>query len=459
MSSTALRLSSQAVARVLLVSNEPVGRTMAGPGIRYRQFALELADRFEVTLVTPNEPDEELPGVQLVRAHDLGYRRFGQFVESFDAVVAQQLTIATMERLARRGTRVVYDLYDPLLFESLAFHQGDGDASAYAGSLSRAVMLKQILALETGSAFLCASDRQRDLWLGVLSSLGRIGFDQYTADPPLARLVAVVPFGIDPEAPYAEISAIKGVLPGIDQDSRVLLWGGGVWNWLDPLTPIRAVAELAKRRDNVHLVFLGVRHPSARIPEMAMAQAAVDLAGQLGVLDSKVHFNFDWVPYAERARFLLDADLGVSAHFDTVETRFAFRTRLLDYLWATLPSVVTRGDALGDRIGERGLGRTVGFEAADEWVEAIDVLLDDAEAHRLAKERIADEREAFLWPRVVEPLADLLTGPLPPARYPPKVVGSLLEYGWTALTGTMRRRGLRGTAREIAGVLRRPDVP
>ena len=52
------------VARVLLVSNEPVGRTMAGPGIRYRQFALELADRFEVTLVIPNEPDEELPGVQ-----------------------------------------------------------------------------------------------------------------------------------------------------------------------------------------------------------------------------------------------------------------------------------------------------------------------------------------------------------------------------------------------------------
>ena len=65
-----------------------------------------------------------------------------------------------------------------------------------------------------------------------------------------------------------------------------------------------------------------------------MAQAAVD-PRQLRV-DSKVHFNYDWVPYAERARFLLDADLGVSAHFDTVETRFAFRTRLLDYFWVHL---------------------------------------------------------------------------------------------------------------------------
>ena len=39
---------------------------MAGPGIRYRQFALQLADRFDVTLVVPNEPDDDLPGVRLV---------------------------------------------------------------------------------------------------------------------------------------------------------------------------------------------------------------------------------------------------------------------------------------------------------------------------------------------------------------------------------------------------------
>ena len=86
-------------------------------------------------------------------------------------------------------------------------------------------------------------------------------------------------------------------------------------------------------------------------------------------------------------------------------------------------------------------------------------LLDDPEEYGLAKQRIAAEREAFLWPRVVEPLADLLAGPLPPARYPPKIVASLFEYAWAALAGTVRRRGLLGTAREVAGVLRRPDVP
>jgi glycosyltransferase involved in cell wall biosynthesis len=431
---------------------------MAGPGIRYRQFADQLARRFDVTLVIPSDPDDDLPGVRVLSAPKLGHRGFGRLADSVDAVVAQQLTIATMERLARRGTRVIYDLYDPLLFESLAYHQGDHNGQKYAGPLSRAAMLKQILALATGSAFLCASHRQRDLWLGVLSSLGRIGFDEYAADPSLERLVAVVPFGIEAEPPRAE-TALKGGFAGIGGDHRVLLWGGGVWNWLDPLTPIRAVAELAKHREDVHLVFLGIRHPSPRVPEMAMAQSAVDLSAQLGVLDSKVHFNFDWVPYAHRARFLLDADLGISGHFDTVETRFAFRTRLLDYLWAGLPSVVTRGDALGDLIGERGLGRVVGFEAVDEWTEAISGLLDDSEEYRLAGQRITDVREAFLWPRVVEPLADLLASPLPAARYPPRIVGPLFEYGWAALVGTIRRHGVRGTAREVVSVLRRPDVP
>ena len=447
------------MARVLLVSNEPVGRTMAGPGIRYRQFALELADRFDVTLVVPNEPEDDLPDVNVVHAQEYGYRRFGDLVTSHDVVVAQQLTIATMERLARHRVRVVYDLYDPLLFESLAFHQGDRNGATYAGSLSRAAMLKQIIALATGSAFLCASERQRDLWLGVLSSLGRIGFEEFAADPPLGHLVTVVPFGIDAQPPQASAGAIKGVVPGIGPDDRVLLWGGGVWNWFDPLTPIRAVAELAKQRDDIRLWFLGVRHPSPRIPEMTMAQAAVDLSRELGVLDSHVFFNFDWVPYHERARFLLDADLGVSAHFDTVETRFAFRTRLLDYLWAGLPSIVTRGDELGDLIGERSLGRSIGYGAVDEWVEAIAALLDDPAEYAAAKARIAEAREAFLWPRVVGQLADLLESPLPPARYPPRLAGSLFGYAWAALTGTVRRRGVRGAAREVAGVLRRPDVP
>ena len=135
-------------------------------------------------------------------------------------------------------------------------------------------------------------------------------------------------------------------------------------------------------------------------------------------------FNFGWVPYAERAAYLLDADLGVSAHLDTVEARFAFRTRVVDYLWAGLPVVATRGDALAELVAERGLGRAVGYGDVDGWVEAIEELLDDERARETTLEHVAQVRDELAWSRVVEPLARLLA--LPGKRPPSRLAGVLV---------------------------------
>ena len=167
-------------------------------------------------------------------------------------------------------------------------------------------------------------------------------------------------------------------MPGIGADDKILLWPGGIWNWFDPLTVIRAVHEISLRRDDVRLYFLGVKHPNPEIPDMAMAGEAVALADELGLRDRVVFFNFGWVPYAERGRYLLEADVAVSAHFDDIETRFAFRTRFLDCLWAGLPIVTTRGDTLGELIVAGGGGSAVDVGDVDGWVEALEILLDDA---------------------------------------------------------------------------------
>src|SRR5690606_1607098 len=140
---------------------------------------------------------------------------------------------------------------------------------------------------------------------------------------------------------------------------EVLLWGGGIYDWFDPLTLIRAVAELEKDHPRLRLVFMGLEHPNQRIPLMGAAKRAVQLAEELGVAGRSVIFNRDWVPYEERAGFLLDADIGVSTHLDHVETAFSFRTRILDYLWAGLPVVSTAGDGFAPIIEEHGLGAVV----------------------------------------------------------------------------------------------------
>ena len=445
--------------RLLLVSNDEVGAQMAGPGIRYYQFARQLSDRFDVTLVVPTAPQETLDDFEVLQAADWRGRRFRTLANRFDVVVAQTLRTWTMKALARADVRVIYDLYDPFLIGNLGYHAEEDVSRRLRYVAFRAPALLQQIALATGSAFICASERQRDFWLGMLGALGRIDPEVADADPNLRDLIDVVPFGLEPDPPVATVPAIKGVVAGIEAGDKVLLWGGGIWNWFDPLTPIRAVHELSKRRRDVKLFFLGVKHPNPGVPAMAMTGRAVDLAKELGLYERFVCFNFGWVPYAERANYLLDADIGISSHPDTVEMRFSFRTRLLDYFWAGLPSVATQGDVLSDLVREQNLGRTVGFGDVPSWTAAIEELVDDHDELAHVRSNVERAREQFTWPRVVEPLARLASLPGGAVQPPGNVAALTYRYLGAGLETVVRRNGLRGGARDVYRVLRRPPVP
>ncbi len=119
--------------------------------------------------------------------------------------------------------------------------------------------------------------------------------------------------------------------------------------------------------------------------------------------DSHVIFN-DWVPYEERALYLTEADLGVSTHHAHLETRYAFRTRMLDYLWARLPIVCTDGDYFGDLVRDSGLGRAVAPGDPDALAAAIGDMLDNPDARLTAREHLGAVAAAMTWEQVVEPL-------------------------------------------------------
>jgi glycosyltransferase involved in cell wall biosynthesis len=138
----------------------------------------------------------------------------------------------------------------------------------------------------------------------------------------------------------------------------------------------------------------------------AAASRAREHARERGLYGTRVHFNDDWVPYADRGRWLLEADLGVSAHLDHLESRFSFRTRILDCLWASLPVVCTRGDALADIVEGRGLGATVAPGDAEGLASACLDLLDDPQRHETTCAAIAAAALDFRWSTVAQPLVD-----------------------------------------------------
>ena len=436
--------------RVLMWSTDPVGERMAGPGIRYHRLSTELAQRFDVTLAAPGEGIPDAP---------YAFRRVESAAADAEAeaevVVAQSLPLDLIRRFRRNGARLVFDLYAPALVETAAnLAEEQGAVRVGYGD----VVATTRVALLLGDGFLCASERQRDHWLGALAALGRVSPDVYAEDPTLRSLVAVVPFGLDPFGPGAG-PRVKGVLPGIAASDRLLLWGGGIWNWLDPLTVIRAVGRLAERRSDVKLLFLGLAHPSSAVGAMSMADRAVALAGELGLEGSSVFFNRFWVPYDERLEWFAEADFGVSAHHDSLEARLAFRTRLLDHVAAGTPVVVTRGDVLADLVEARGLGRTVGPGDVEGWVDALGELLDNVHAHTAARKAVAAAQEELAWARVVEPLAELIERVAASPRRSSAGRGALIRAGMTLARSSLERRGLRQTvaaaSRSVSGGRRR----
>ena len=62
-----------------------------------------------------------------------------------------------------------------------------------------AILAVQNAQLDAGDFFICASEAQRDFWIGTLHSRGRINPRTYADDPTLRRLIDVVPFGLPDE--------------------------------------------------------------------------------------------------------------------------------------------------------------------------------------------------------------------------------------------------------------------
>jgi glycosyltransferase involved in cell wall biosynthesis len=395
--------------RVLVVSAEPVGERMAGPAIRAVELARTLTGACEVTLAAP--APSSLAGVpfDLLEAGPADFDELAQAMARHDVVVAQRLPAQLLRRLARLPARHVADLYNPLPVEALEAAAGAPAASARRSQRhSGRATLSQLAAADF---VICASERQRDFWLGAMAVNGLLDVDSYRRDPSYRAFVDVVPFGVGERPPLASEPVLKGVWPGIGADHRVLLWTGGVWNWLDAITPIRATERLRDDGLPVHLVFLGLGRPALepdRIP--SAAGAAVAFARERGLEGSCVHFNDGWVPYEERGAYLLEADLAVSAHHDHLESRFSFRTRVLDHLWAGLPTVATEGDSLADLIEHRGAGATVGAEDDEAFARACRELLGDEERLERAGEAARALAATLRWSETARPLIEYCRG-------------------------------------------------
>jgi len=416
--------------RVLVITGAEIGTRMAGPAIRAMAIAKVLTgDGHDVVLATTSTLDLDCSpdACRVIALRPGDDAAFAALEREAQLIVFQGHAMEQFPALAWTDRVIVADAYDPMYLEML--EQGREQPRATWDLLvrSRVALLNQ--QLSRADLVLCASERQRSLYLGQLAALGRISPTTYEHDPYLERLIAVAPFGLDAEPPRHAHAVLRGVVEGIDDDSRILLWGGGIYSWFDPLALIRAVNALAARQPRTKLVFLGTKHPG--VEPMGIVKDAIQLADELGALGRSVVFIEGWVPFEERGSFLMEADAGVSTHHAHVETEFSFRTRILDYLWAGLPMVVTTGDTFADLVEAERLGIVVpaGDEKALE-VALEKVLYNEAFA-RATQKRVKVVRRRFEWEHTLEPLRRI-------AREPKRAADVDAAGGRDALAASMR---------------------
>jgi glycosyltransferase involved in cell wall biosynthesis len=382
---------------------------MAGPGIRYFEMAKSLSKSHQVILAAP-EPvklSEKVDFRILPYDKTRETRDLSPVIASFNVVIAQFLKPALLSKIQTAGVRYIADLYDPLIIETLEHFKNDPEKI----QTINIEFQRQLTLLQVGYAdlILVASEKQADYYYGLLSAAGRITASSYKEDPTFNRLLMVVPFGIEDSQGKIDRTLIKQIIPSYSTEDKIIIWAGGIWNWFDPLTVIKAVANVSKTDPRIKLLFMAGRHPNPDIPEMKMAAEALALSDKLELTGKQVFFATNWIPYADRHGLLDAASIGISTHFEDIETRFSFRTRILDYIGHRLPIIATRGDSMSELIESRELGVVVDYRDQKQIEQAILKLVDDQKFYTDCQKSLESARQDFLWSNLLEPLSTFIT--------------------------------------------------
>jgi glycosyltransferase involved in cell wall biosynthesis len=386
------------MSRIIVLTGDVITEKIAGPAVRALEIAQALSSRQEVTLGCPRLTHSlhDTP-FEIMEYGDMITHRF---LEPFDAAFAPGSLLLPRSL----PIPLIMDLYDPFILSNLhRFLVTESmDINRYEAEFE--ILVDNIL---NADYFVCASERQRDLWLGVLTAFRRVNRISYSLDQNLRSLIDLLPFGIRPDPPaHVKDSPFPGSQPG----DKWIIWAGGIWNWFDPLTLLHAMKLLVPDHPQLKLYFMGTKHPDPMIAEMKRARETETLARELELEGKHVFFG-DWIPYETRGKYLAASWIGISTHHPHLETRFSFRTRILDYIWARLPIICTGGDSIADLVQSKQLGMTVPPDNSKMLADALRHVLEEPGLHEKYRSNLAEIAPEFEWQNVVKPLQQFCDHP------------------------------------------------
>jgi len=279
--------------KVLVITPDRVGPSMAGPAIRAVAIANAVSKQNETVLLSLNEASQNLNSDLKVVTNN-----GKKWVKWADVVIYQGIVLEHFRSLRKGKKFLIADMYDPLHIEYLG---SAVNTSMYVRRAVLSVTAASIgLQMRLSDLMLAASPNQVTLWQSHMAAWNVIDPIEYDKDPELKNHIAVVPFGISNENPTVTENPYLKNFPEIKENDPILLWGGGIYDWFDPLTLIEAIKIVKEKIPNIRLVFMGGKHPNPDVPINKIVQKSIDLANSLNLLNKNVFFNESWIDYDKR---------------------------------------------------------------------------------------------------------------------------------------------------------------
>lgn len=312
--------------------------------IRQRFLANLLSKRYNVTLVTSfgKHQEKKLSSPEVIS----GIKNLNS-LSKYDAVI---IGIATNKnsiyykysQLKPKPT-IIVDMYYAIIFEKLITLE-----NSWLGNRIFKEKLKVLNAiLVSGDHFICTTAQQKDYLLGMLSSIGAINSSNFHEES-----ISILPTIIDTSYKKNKVKKLRNGSQ-FDKNDKIVLWLGGIYPWFDPCPLILAMPQVIKDAKHIKLLILGGKHPN--IEYKAFYDKALVLAQKSGLLEKNIIF-MDWVNEKQSYAYTKEVDLNVILSQQTLEDKYAFRTRILAPTLLGIPSITNGSDYISSLIKKHGAG-------------------------------------------------------------------------------------------------------
>lgn len=403
--------------KILIISNGPVPapeiKNVEGGGLRAWGLANGLQnnskDKYEVE-VSYNQVfkqdnfTDELNGIKISTWE---ISTLADKIQEFDSVLvsynAGDITQTVVDNI-RQDQQLILDGYVPIHIEMSARNSDNLDREYDAFNFENKIWTK---ALRRGDILLCANEAQKKFYTGVMAQVGRINPITYGDED----LIQIVPYGIYREKAVAKNDPVSKLVK--NKKAFKLLWFGGIYPWFD-LTNLLEAVKNANKTTPIELIMVGVKNPFNQHPDFIKRYEEVMDYIKNNNMDEIVHIT-DWVKFEDRAEWYLGSDAVVLINNIGMENTLAWRTRLVDYVWADLPIVTNGGDPMSDILEANKAVYILPDLDAKTIEKEIIKISKDKETLKQVSTNLSKVRKLFYWDKVTENLSKLISKGYKPA--------------------------------------------